>query len=73
MQRARVSLDQWSALLAVVDAGSYAQAANRLHRSQSSVSYAVQQLETALGVRAFVIEGRRAVLTPTGEMLVRRL
>jgi DNA-binding transcriptional LysR family regulator len=72
MSRSRVSLDQWRALLAVVDAGGYAQAAQRLHRSQSSVSYAVRQLEAALGVRAFAIEGRRAVLTPTGEMLVRR-
>lgn len=72
MPRSRVSLDQWRALVAVVDAGSYAQAAQRLHRSQSSVSYAVQQLQEALGVRAFAIEGRRAVLTPTGEMLVRR-
>ena len=72
MPRPRVSLDQWRALLAVVDAGGYAQAAQRLHKSQSSVSYAVQQLQAALGVRAFEAEGRRAVLTPTGEMLVRR-
>jgi DNA-binding transcriptional LysR family regulator len=72
MTRPRVSLEQWRALVAVVDAGGYAQAAQRLHKSQSSVSYAVQQLEAQLGVRAFSIDGRRAVLTPTGDMLCRR-
>ena len=68
----RVSLEQWRSLVAVVDAGSYAAAAERLHKSQSSVTYAVQKLEGALGVKAFEIQGRKAVLTPTGEMLVRR-
>ena len=68
----RVSLEQWRCLVAVVDAGGYAAAAERLHKSQSSVTYAVQKLERALDVRAFEIQGRKAVLTPTGEMLVRR-
>jgi len=68
----RVSLDQWRSLLAVVDAGGYAQAAQALHRSQSSVTYAVQKLESTLGVKAFEIHGRKAVLTPTGQTLYRR-
>jgi DNA-binding transcriptional LysR family regulator len=68
----RISLDQWRALLAVVDEGSYSKAAAALFKSQSSVSHAVQQLETLLGVQAFRVEGRRAVLTPTGQMLYRR-
>ena len=68
----RITLDQWSALAAVVDAGGYAKAAERLHKSQSSVTYAVQQLESQLGVKAFRIEGRKNVLTPTGELLYRR-
>jgi DNA-binding transcriptional LysR family regulator len=72
MSKPRISLDQWRALVAVVDAGSYAKAAEALHKSQSSVTYAVQQIESQLGVKAFVIEGRRAVLTPTGQMLLRR-
>jgi DNA-binding transcriptional LysR family regulator len=67
-----ISLDQWRALIAVVDAGGYAQAAASLHKSQSAVSYAVQKIESQLGVKAFAIEGRKAVLTPTGEMLYRR-
>ncbi len=72
MAAPRISLDQWRALLAVVDEGGYAKAAQALHKSQSSVTYAVQQLESQLGVKAFRIEGRKARLTPTGELLYRR-
>lgn len=68
----RISLEQWRALVAVVDAGGYAQAAQRINKSQSAVTYAVQKLETLLGVKAFEIHGRKAVLTPTGQLLYRR-
>jgi DNA-binding transcriptional LysR family regulator len=68
----RISIDQWRALVAVVDAGGYAQASSHLHKSQSAVTYAVQKLEAALGVKAFEIHGRKAVLTPTGQLLYRR-
>ena len=68
----KISLEQWRALLAVVDAGGYAQAAEALHKSQSAITYAVQKLESLLGVKAFEVQGRKAVLTPTGALLVRR-
>lgn len=68
----RISLDQWRALVAVVDEGSYARAAEALHRTQSTVSYAVRRIEEQLGVAVFRIEGRRAVLTPAGRVLYRR-
>jgi DNA-binding transcriptional LysR family regulator len=68
----RISLEQWQALVAVVDAGGYAQAAERLHKSQSSVTYLVQKLESLLSIKAFEIKGRKAVLTPTGQLLYRR-
>jgi len=71
-QPPRITLDQWRALAAVVDAGGYAQAAEALHKSQSSVSYAVHRVESRLGVEAFGIDGRKAVLTPTGQLLYRR-
>jgi DNA-binding transcriptional LysR family regulator len=58
--------------MAVVDSGGYAQAAEALHKSQSSVTYAVKKLQDALGVKAFEIQGRKAVLTPTGQLLYRR-
>jgi DNA-binding transcriptional LysR family regulator len=69
---ARITLEQWEALVAVVDAGGYAQAAQKLHKSQSSVTYLVQKLESLLDVKAFEIQGRKAVLTPTGQLLYRR-
>jgi len=68
----RISLEQWRSLLAVVDAGGYAQAAEALHKSQSAVTYAVQKMETLLGVKIFEVVGRKAHLTPTGEVLYRR-
>lgn len=67
-----ITLDQWRALVAVVDHGGYAQAARALHKSQSAVTYAVQKIESLLDVQAFRIEGRKAVLTATGSMLYRR-
>jgi DNA-binding transcriptional LysR family regulator len=68
----RISLEQWRSLLAVVDAGGYAQAALQLHKSQSAVTYAVQRMEALLGVKVFKVIGRKAHLTPTGEVLYRR-
>ena len=67
-----ITLEQWRALIAVVDAGGYAQAAEALHKSQSAVTYAVQKLEAVLGVKAFEIKGRKAMLTTTGQLLYRR-
>src|SRR5687767_14702467 len=72
MRLPHITLEQWRCLTAVVEAGGYAQAAEALHKSQSSVTYAVQKLESTLGVSAFEIQGRKAKLTPTGEMLYRR-
>src|SRR5919197_2916740 len=68
----RITLEQWQALVAVVEAAGYAQAAEKLHKSQSSVTYLVQKLESLLDVKAFEIKGRKAVLTPSGELLYRR-
>jgi DNA-binding transcriptional LysR family regulator len=68
----RITLEQWQALVAVVDASGYAQAAERLHKSQSSVTYLVQKLESLLDVKVFEIKGRKAVLTPAGQLLYRR-
>lgn len=68
----RISLEQWRALVAVVEAGGYAQAAERIHKTQSTVSYAVQKIEQQLDVKLFEIRGRKAELTPAGQVLYRR-
>lgn len=67
-----ISLEQWRALIAVVDTGSYAKAAETLHKTQSAVTYAVQKIESMLNVKAFEIQGRKAIITPTGQLLYRR-
>ena len=72
MAQPRTTLDQWSALVAVVEAGGYAQASARLHRTQSTVTYTIKKLEDLLGVKLFDLQGRKAVLTPVGEVLYRR-
>lgn len=68
----RISLEQWRALQAVVEAGGYAQAAEQLHKSQSTLTYAVQKIERLLEVKVFEIRGRKAVLTDAGQVLYRR-
>ena len=72
MDAPKISLDQWRALIAVVDEGGYVQAAEALHKTQSSISYAVHKLEDLLGVKVLEVRGRKAHLTPSGEVLLRR-
>src|ERR1700682_920736 len=72
MSTPKISIDQWSTLVAVVESGSYAKAGEQLQKSQSTLTYAVQKLEELLEVKVFEIRGRKAVLTPTGEVLYRR-
>jgi len=72
MSTPKITLDQWAALVAVVEEGGYAQASQRLHRTQSTVTYTIQKLEDLLDLKVFEIRGRRAVLTPAGEVLFRR-
>src|SRR5699024_3316320 len=43
-----------------------------LHRSQSSISYNIARMQEQLAMPLLEIEGRKAVLTPTGEILLRR-
>ena len=66
------TLEQWRLLAAVVDHGGFAQAAEQLQKSQSTVSHGVKQLQAALGLPLLALQGRRAVLTPAGETLLRR-
>jgi DNA-binding transcriptional LysR family regulator len=66
------TLDQWRMLAAVVDRGGFAAGAEALGKSQSAVSYGVQRLQAAIGTPLLTVQGRKAVLTPEGEILLRR-
>jgi DNA-binding transcriptional LysR family regulator len=68
----KTSLDQWVALAALVEHGSYEAAAEALDRSQSAVSYQISRLQQSLRCRLLEIRGRRAVLTVQGEALLER-
>ena len=71
-RKPRVSLDEWHALHAVIEYGGFAQAAEHLNRSQSTVSYAVNQLQEQLGLKLLNIVGRKAVLNEAGKVLLQR-
>lgn len=67
----KVSLEQWLALVAVVEEGTVARAAERLHKSQSTVSYALARLEELLAGPPLWQPGRYGGLSPAGETLYR--
>ncbi|AEN66883.1 transcriptional regulator, LysR family [Enterobacter soli] len=69
----KTTLEQWSLLEKVVELGSFAKAAEETARSQSSVSYNLSLLQERLGVALLAPEGRRAVLTPAGELLLNQV
>lgn len=69
----KTTLEQWSLLERVVELGSFARAAEETHRSQSSVSYNLGLLQERLGVALLVQAGRKAVLTPEGELLLNQV
>jgi DNA-binding transcriptional LysR family regulator len=64
------TLDAWEILQAVVQLGGFAPAAEKLNRSQSTISYAIGRLQEQLGVKLFEIQGRKAQLTEIGRGLL---
>lgn len=71
MKLPRTSAEQWRILQAVVDYGGFAQAAQKLHRSQSAISYSVARLQEQIGVALLEPDGRRMRLTEAGVALLR--
>lgn len=66
----RFSLEQLQVFVAAVQAGSFSAAARRLGRTQSTVSAAIANLETDLGVALFDRSTRVPSLTPVGHKLL---
>lgn len=66
----RLSLDSLQVLDAIVRHGSFAQAAQALHRVPSAITYAVQKLEQDLDLQLFDRSGHRARLTEAGQRLL---
>jgi DNA-binding transcriptional LysR family regulator len=66
----RLSIDSLEVLDAIDRKGSFAGAAQELHRVPSAITYSVRQLEEGLGVELFDRTGHRAVLTEAGRELL---
>jgi len=67
----RLTLDSLIVLDAIDRHGSFAAAAEALHRTPSALTYAVQKLEEDLGIPIFDRSGHRAKLTGAGGELLR--
>lgn len=68
----KISLDQWAAFRAVVEEGSFAKAAEKLNKSQSSISYTLGLLAQQLPLPALSLNGRKAELTAAGQVFYRQ-
>lgn len=66
----KISLDALQIIDAIETRGSYAAAAQALHRVPSALTHAMKKLECDLGFPLFLRAGRRAVLTPAGRSLL---
>jgi DNA-binding transcriptional LysR family regulator len=66
----RLTLEALQVLDAIDRKGSFASAADELHRVPSAITYSVRQLEDGLGVSLFDRSGHRAVLTQAGRELL---
>ena len=67
----KITLEQWLVFKTIVDEGSFAAAAERLNKRQSGVSYAMEQMANQLPTPVLTLQGRKATLTPAGEVLYR--
>jgi DNA-binding transcriptional LysR family regulator len=65
-----ISLKEWNTLLAVVHNDGFARAAEVLHISQPAISYTIAKIEERLGMSILRPEGRRARITPLGQLLL---
>ncbi|RDD62570.1 LysR family transcriptional regulator [Ferruginivarius sediminum] len=65
----RLDLELLMALVAIVDAGSFKQAARRLNLTQSAISMQIKRLEDRVGQRLLSRHGRQVELTEAGRIL----
>lgn len=66
----KIDLDSLQLLDAIARRGSFAAAAEEMHRVPSAVTYGIQKLEESLDVRLFDRSGHRASLTEAGQELL---
>ncbi|CAH0351156.1 MAG: LysR family transcriptional regulator [Leptothrix sp. (in: Bacteria)] len=67
----KITLEAIEVVDAIARHGSFAAAAERLHKVPSTISYAVSKLEEHLGLALFVRNGPRVSLTPAGQEMLK--
>lgn len=65
-----ITLEALEILDAIDRRGSFAKAAEELHKATSALSYGVQKLEEQLDISLFRRQGRRSVMTPAGRLVL---
>ena len=70
MPVAKIPHEAFEILDAIERRGNFAKAAEELGKATSAISYGVTKLEERLGITIFERHGRRAVLTPAGQLLL---
>ena len=63
-------LDLLRSFVAIADAGGFSRAAERIGRTQSTISLQIKRLEELLQQPLFLREGRRLSLTPAGDLML---
>lgn len=71
-ERLKTTLDQWMNLVAISEEGSVQAAAERLHKSHTTLLYSVKKLENQLGTELVEVVGKKTRLTASAAMLLRK-
>lgn len=66
-------LRPWRWLIGVIDYGGLQAAADHFHRTPSTLSHAIKQLEVQIGLPLVAYQGRRLILTEIGQLLTCRM
>ncbi|MCG7588267.1 LysR family transcriptional regulator, partial [Photobacterium sp. OFAV2-7] len=68
----KTSIEQWESLCALQRYGSVSIAAEKLGKSQSTISYMLKELQEALDIQLLMKKGRATTLNENGEILADR-
>lgn len=71
-EKLKTTLEQWATLIAVSEEGSIQAAAERLHKSHTTLLYSVKKLERQLGTTLVEVVGKKTRLTASASVLLRK-
>lgn len=71
-ERLKTTLDQWMNLVVISEEGSVQAAADRLHKSHTTLLYSIKKLENHMGTKLVEVVGNKTRLTASATMLLRK-